>query len=242
MSAPATALGRHERIWPAVLLSGAIHAALVLLAVARAGPVLDLDQKPIAARLVKLGEARPPEWLPRRDVVPPPPAPAAPQAAAGPAAPAPPPAAAGKAPPAPGAARGATPGAGTSLSDVLSRVRKQVDEERWGSPEGDVMGEATEGDAGDRYLALVTRALHDAYELPPTLSEKDRLHLRAKVVLWVEPDGSVVRWKFESRSASPAFDDALERAVRRARLPPPPPEARELYRRTGVVVLFKAQP
>jgi colicin import membrane protein/protein TonB len=158
-----------------------------------------------------------------------------------PAAAAAPPAPGGKAPAAPGTA-GTAPGTGRSLSDVLSRVRKQVDEERWGSPEGDPMGLAIEGEAGDRYLALVDRALRDVYELPPTIPERDRLHLRAKVVLFVEPDGSIVRWKFESRSGSAAFDDALERAIRRARLPPPPPEARDLFRRTGVVVLFKAQP
>jgi colicin import membrane protein/protein TonB len=231
MAAPATALGRRERFWPAVLLSAAVHAALVLVAVARAGPVLDLEQKPIAARLVKLGEARPPEWLPRKDAVPPPPAPGAPAA---PASPSP----GGKAPAVPGAGRAAAPGKAPSLSDVLSRVRKEVDEERWGSPAGDPMGEAAEGEAGDRYLALVKETLHANFNAPATIPEQERLHLKAVVVLHVEHDGRIARHRFERRSGNPAFDDAVERAIRQTRLPPPPPEDRERYRTNGLGANF----
>ncbi|HSN90459.1 MAG TPA: energy transducer TonB [Anaeromyxobacteraceae bacterium] len=234
MQAPATALGRHDRIWPAVLLSAAVHAALIAVAASRGGPAIDLEQKPIVARLVRLGEARPPEWLPRKEAAPPPPAPAAPVA--------PPLAAAAPAPQAPGGkapgTAGTAPGAGRSLSDVLSRVRKQVEEERWGSPEGDPMGDASEGEAGDRYLALAKQALQANYNVPATISEKERLYLKAVVVLYVEPDGRIAGWRFEARSGNPAFDAALERAIRQTRLPPPPPEVRDRFRKSGFGVNF----
>ena len=42
-----------------------------------------------------------------------------------------------------------------------------------------------------------------------------------------------------TRSGNPVFDDALERAVRDTRLPPPPREPREPYRDLGLGVNFK---
>jgi hypothetical protein len=54
----------------------------------------------------------------------------------------------------------------------------------------------------------------------------------------VDPDGQVPRWTFESRSGNAAIDDALERASRQARLPPPPAELRDRYRTTGLGIHF----
>jgi colicin import membrane protein len=241
MTAPATALGRHDRLWPAVLLSAAVHAALVAAIVVRNVAIIDLEQKPIVAKLVRLGPKKPEEYLPRKEEPPPPPAPAAPAAppVESPSAAAPSPTAKGPAAkPAPGA-RSAPGATGTSsLANVLSRVRKQVDDTRWGDPQGDPNGVASEGTEGDRYLALVTAALQGNYHLPATISEKERLYLKATVVLYLEPDGRIARWQFASRSGNAAFDDALERAIRDTRLPPPPPESRERYRKVGIGVNF----
>jgi colicin import membrane protein len=242
MAMPATALGRRDRMWPAVLVSVAVHGAGIAWAVAAGGPAIDLEQKPIVARLVRLGEKRPKEYLPRKEEPPPEAAPApkvptAPEVAAAPVPTKPGPGP--KAPPAP-AAKPSPPGASgrNPLSNVLTRVRKQVDQDRWGDPDGDPMGEASDGEPGDRYLALAKQALEANYELPLTISEKERLYLKALVVLYVEPDGRIARWQFEARSGNPAFDDALERAIRQTRLPPPPPEVRERFRKSGVVVNF----
>src|SRR5512133_3332037 len=88
-----TALGRRDRLWPAALASAVVHAALIVWAIFRvqAAPI-DLEQKPIVAKLVRLGEKRPEQYLPRKEVAPPPPAPAAPAPVATPG-PAPAPAA-----------------------------------------------------------------------------------------------------------------------------------------------------
>ena len=67
----ATALGRPDRLWPAVLVSVAVHAGLMGWALARrAGPEIDLSQKPIVAKLVRLGEKRPESYLPRKEAAP----------------------------------------------------------------------------------------------------------------------------------------------------------------------------
>jgi colicin import membrane protein/protein TonB len=277
-AAPQSALlvGQRDRLWPMVAVSLVVHAALIALAAWHRPPaVLDLNQKPIVARLARYGELRPKHYMPRKEASPPPgppapvvsaptppPAPAPPPAPEPPkAAPAPAPAPkVAEAPPAPkpgampppkaepakaqptqavaqapAAARPAA-GGGGGLASALSRVQR--DQKVYGSPDGDPLGDAEEGE-GDAYLALVTRALQETYTLPATISDRERMHLRATVLLFIEPDGRVSRYEFESRSGNPTFDGALESAVRSARLPPPPAERRDRYRSQGLAVLYR---
>lgn len=253
MSIPvATALGRRDRMWPAVLASLMVHAGLIAWALARQqGPEIDLEQKPIVAKLVRLGEKRPEQWLPRKEQPPEPPA-AEPMPAVA-TAPAPAPAPPAPSAPVPGAKPAPTPpaprpparpgpttaGSSTSVSSMLSRVKQEVERERWGDPEGDPAGDASEAGEGDRYLALVKRALQENYRVPATISERDRMYLKGTVVLWIEPDGNIARWRIEKSSGNGAFDDALERTVRQTRLPPPPDAQRQLYRSTGLAIVFE---
>lgn len=277
---PQSALvGRHERLWPMIAVSVAAHALFIALAAWRQPPaILDLNQKPIVARLARYGELRPKQNLPRKEASPPPgpPGPPAPPVVAAPPTPPPAPAPPPKAAPAPApapVAKAATPPApakadsmpppkaapakpqpapkvaqerppGTSggasggggLASAMSRV--EHDQKIYGSPDGDPRGDAEDGE-GDAYLALVTRALQETYNLPATISDRERMHLRATVVLFIEPDGKISRYEFESRSGNPTFDGALEAAVRGARLPPPPAERRERYRSQGLAVLYR---
>jgi colicin import membrane protein len=243
----ASAAARHpDRIWPLVLVSLALHAVAVGAgAMARPGPTLDLEQKPIVAKLVRLGEKRPEQWLPRKEAEPPPPTAAAavpvpsetpspPRPAATPAPKAP------LAPPRPSAAAGSSRGSDT-LQRTLRRLGKEKAQERdvWGDPAGSPEGDASDGSEGDRYLGLVTQALQANYRLPATISEQDRLHLKATVVLTIQPDGRISALRFERASGNPSFDQALERAVRQTRLPPPPAELRRAYATTGLGVNFR---
>ncbi len=241
---------RRVRLWPVALLSLAAHAALIVLAALHhPAPLVDLEQKPIVAKLVRLGEKRPQQLLPRKEEAAPPPAPAVaavpvpaakpepapkpvPVVKALPAAPAP------KPKPAP---RVAASGHGDVLSSVLSRVKrdKALAEPTYGDPQGDPLGDSSEAGEGDQYLALVVRSLRESYVLPSTISERDRLHLKATVVLYLDADGHVLRYDFESRSGDGAFDAALERAIRAARIPPPPAEFRQKYRSQGLGVVYQ---
>ena len=236
-----SALVRRDRLWPAVIASVAVHLVLGGLAIHRRGPQVDSGQRPIVARLVRLGEARARELLPRKEA--PPPAEAGPEAApvpAPPAAPAPRPGPAAKAVPTPrptakpAAERGGAP-AGRRLSSVLSGMKQEL---AAGSPDGDPLGDSSEAE-GDQYLAQVVRALRRNYRVPSTVGEKERLYLQGTIILFIEPDGRVLRHEFVKRSGNPVFDDALERAVHDTRLPPPPADAREAYRRRGLQVDFK---
>ncbi len=239
----ASALARRERLWPAVTASAAAHALVVIWALLRAPPPpIDLEQRPIVAKLVRLGEKRPEEWLPRKEQ-PPQPAPA-PAPSAAPAVPSPAPAkpsapaddAKAKAPPAPAAP--SPGGRGATLASVLSKVQREVEESRWGSPDGDPMGDSETGSEGDRYLALVVRELQSHYNLSKTIPDRELVQLGATVVLRIDAAGRVLGHAFERRSGNPTYDAALERAIASARLPPPPPELRERFRTTGLGVNF----
>jgi colicin import membrane protein len=236
-----SAFVRRDRLWPAVVASVAVHLVLGGLAIQQRGPLIDTAQQPITARLVRLGEARPKELLPRKE-------PEAPAAEAGPeaapvAAPAPAPrpgpAARAVATPRPTASppaeRAGGPRSGRRLSSVLSGMKQEL---AAGSPDGDPLGDSSEA-VGDQYLAQVVRALRRNYRVPSTIGEKERLFLQGTIVLFIEPDGRVLRHEFVKRSGNPVFDEALERAVRDIRLPPPPDDAREAYRRRGLQVDFK---
>jgi colicin import membrane protein len=243
-------LVQRDRLLPVVLFSLAVHAGLFALALYyHPTPRLDLSQKPIVAKLVRLGEKRPKEWLPRKDEGAP--EAAAPQAAPVPAPPTPPaPASAPvakttKPAPAPPPGRAAPHPASGGRTDVLASVLSRVKRDQalsgpvYGDPNGDPYGDASEASAGDQYLALVERALRESYVLPSTLSERDRIHLQATVVLYLDQEGRVLRFAFEKPSGNGAFDAALERAVRAAHIPPPPAELRRRYRDEGLGVVYR---
>jgi colicin import membrane protein/protein TonB len=137
---------------------------------------------------------------------------------------------------APGPTERAGKAAGARLASVLSELKQEL---QAGRPDGAPDGDASEAGEGDQYLALVVRQLRQGYRLPATIGERERLFLTGTVVLYIEPDGRISRYELVKRSGNPAFDDALERDVRETRLPPPPPAMRDLYRRTGLEVLFK---
>ncbi|HZZ85702.1 MAG TPA: energy transducer TonB [Anaeromyxobacteraceae bacterium] len=136
--------------------------------------------------------------------------------------------------------------AGGNIGGVLDKMRRgliqqQPEEPAWGRPDGDPAGESDTGQEGDQYLGLVDQRLHEVYHLPSTISDRDRMHLAATVVLYIQPDGRILRYAFEQRSGNSSFDDALERAVRNARLPSPPPEQKRQYQTVGLAVTFRAR-
>ena len=237
-----SAMLRRDRLWPTVTASLAVHLALGGLALYRRGPAIDLGQEPITARLVRLGEPRPKELLPRKEQPPAPePGPEAAPVAAAPAPPAAKPGPAAKAvaataaTPRPVKERTAGATGGRRLGSVLAGMKQEL---AAGSPEGDPLGDSSEA-IGDQYLAQVVRALRQNYRVPSTIGEKERLFLKGTLILFIEPDGRVLRHEFVTRSGNPTFDEALERAVHDTRLPPPPADARDAYRRRGLQVDFK---
>ena len=56
---------------------------------------------------------------------------------------------------------------------------------------------------------------------------------------WIGPGGQILKHEFQKKSGNAFFDQALELAIQRTKLPPPPAEIAKSLRDTGVVLNFK---
>jgi colicin import membrane protein len=263
---PTLLVRRGQRLHWAVALSAALHVvgiggALVLTRQAASAPLLDRDREVIVAKLVRLGEERERHLLPRKEApTPPPPPPPQATAPPEPQRPAEPEPVAPKAviptkeapqtpppetkrPERPREAERSDPG--PDLDAAIRRVLGDPDTApddgpRYGSPDGHPDGDAAEASEGDRYLALVERALRDHYRLPNIISDRERMFLNATVVIYVAPDGRIMRREIERPSGNSHFDAALLRAVDAASpLPPPPRGWARRFERDGLGLNFR---
>jgi len=257
-----------RRGWPGLAVSVAAHVAMFggALLYAHWSPPRVKTERPIVAKLVRLGEQRSEKLLPRleAETAAPPPSKAspAPEPKAAPSASA-------KAP-APAPAKTAGPPPKTLVKPepkidakrerqeamaALDRQKRLMDaldrlgppptgptakkaEPKSGRRDGDARGNAESAEEGDRYLGLLDRALHETYVLPTTIGERERRTLQCTVFLRISRDGRVVEARVEQPSANPAFDRAIEGGLKKLRLPPPPKEFLSRYP-DGLEVLFK---
>lgn len=226
-----------------------VGAHLVVLAVALlagkflASPSIDLDAKPIRATLVRQGKPRDEKLLPAKEEA----AARAPTLATKREEP---PAPASMSPPTVAPARPTKPSAPSSKSlapppkatDSLAQAFATTG--RAPPPEGQANGDP-QGDAarqeGDRYFALLRRAIARNYDVSDTIPEQERSALSAEVVLWLARDGATLEVKLTKPSGNALFDRAVLAAVSRAAPFPPVPEnvSGELQH-AGVAFAFRA--
>jgi len=207
-------------------------------------------RKPVIARLVAQGKPRPKGALPRKET-PPPPAASAP---APPSAPALSPSTApsktaktmpGKAPP-----RKTQPSRQELMRRALANAAGAVDNsprprdelplsEREGLPEGSPQGTATDPQVGEKYFSEVHEAILANYVLPSVISERERLYLKASLLAFIGADGSLIKHSILKPSGNALFDQALEAALQKTKLPAPPAELQRSLRDEGVELNFK---
>ena len=239
-------------IAPGVMLAVGLHA-LVLAAAILLPPLFDRPpplRKPILAHLVALGKPRSKDLLPRK-LSPPPPAPAA-AASPAPVSPVAPPAPHSKpsmnSPPAvkPTAPAPRAPTRRELMDRALARAsghaeatHEAPDPDRAGQADGNPAGTAETAEAGERYFSEVHDAILANYVVPSVISERERLYLSATVVAYIRRDGSLLKHELQKKSGNHFFDEALELAIARTKLPPPPPELARALRDEGVALNFR---
>lgn len=246
-----SALVAHRtRMGRPVLWSLGAHVLLVLLgwgyATFLSGPKIDLNQKPIQARLVRKGTPRDAKLLPRIEEAPAPPQKVEAQPVDAPAPPAEKPAAVAipTDKPAPKTQK-AAPQAGVSDGDrrkrlfgAFSQAGKARDEEQAGAEDGSELGDASEAE-GDQYWALLQAQVRQNYDVSQTISDQERLRLRAQLLIRIGRAGEVLDTKLAKPSGNALFDSAVLLAVKRAQpFSPPPPHLRDALQRSGVVLEF----
>jgi colicin import membrane protein/protein TonB len=107
-----------------------------------------------------------------------------------------------------------------------------------GRADGDPAGDALRAEEGDRYLALVQKALRDGYVLPTTISAQELLRLSCEVFIRIAADGRISQARIQAPSGNAQFDRAIESALARLTLPPPPKGFLERYP-DGLAIRYK---
>jgi outer membrane biosynthesis protein TonB len=204
-------------------------------------------QKPIVAKLMPLGKPRDQKLLPRKES--PAPTAASPAPIVAPSLP-PSPTASKPAPslkpdaPAPKPLtrqqmmERALASAGKRASQE-PKSKEAPDPERAGSEKGSVSGTATSAEEGDEYFTAVHDAILENYIVPSVISERERMYLTATVLAYIGPQGQLLKHEFQKKSGNAVFDQALELAIQRTKLPPPPDGVARELRDSGVALNFK---
>ena len=222
---------------PGVALAVVLHGA-VLFGAIELPKLLDKPpplRKPIIAHLVALGKPRDPHLLPRKESPPP--------VATSSAAPMTLPSTKPSTAPAP---HRREPSRQELMQRALARAMGRAeprdeppDPERAGSASGSPEGTAATAEEGDAYFTAVHDAILENYVVPSVISERERLYLSASVLAYIGPDGRILKHEFQKKSGNGFFDQALELAIQKTTLPPPPPDLARVMRDTGVALNFR---
>jgi TonB family protein len=224
--------------WLALAGSAGVHLLLVL-ALVFGGWLKGLaaDEKTPAriTALLRKGEPRPKNWLPRK-----PPAAAAPEQ----------PKEVRPSKEAKPAEKKPEPGSRPTSRDLQKQMAQALaalareegskkKEPPEGSPDGVEEGDSLVAQAGNEYLTKVYKAVKAQYAVPKVIPPEERLLLRATVVITIDRGGNLKDFHFEKRSGNSLFDSAIEAAVRRASpFPPPPAELADRFASDGLGLEF----
>jgi TonB family protein len=236
LGAPPQPLGRF--LVPSAMVHAAVLGLVLGYGALTAHPRLDLDQKPIRARLVRQGTPRDEKLLPRVEELPAPPKAQAPPPAPAPAVlPTPtPPAAAAKAK-SPGERTGDERQKLLGAFDKFSKSKRPS--ELTGAADGDPAGDSAVAE-GERYDGQLIAQVKRFYDVSETIPDQERIRLVAQVLVFIEPSGQLARYRLVNSSGNDLFDGAVLAAVKRAApFAPPPSHLRAQLKKDGIVLQFR---
>ncbi len=225
---------------PSLLVHTVLFGLVLGYGALTARPMLDLDQKPIRATLVRQGTPRDEKLLPRIEELPPPPKEQAP-----PPVPAPVPAVVPA--PAPSVAPAKTKAPGEKTGDDRRKLLGAFDQfskskrptEASGAVDGDVSGDSAEAE-GERYYGQLSVQVKRFYDVSETIPDEERIRLVAQVALFIDPSGQLARYRLVKSSGNDLFDGAVLDAVKRAApFAPPPNHLRSALQKYGIVLQFR---
>ena len=228
---------RDDKLVLAIVASLAAHALVVIVAVVK----LNFGARPppavnaIQTRLVRLGQNKP-EWLPRKEEPPPPPK-EEPVAIA------------------PDAAKAVVldqkkvapkEDNHSKFDDLMKRLDKTAAKEDYkgkgdarGSKQGTV-SDFTMQTIGMQYATDIDGRIRPNWSVPTVIPEDLRAALTASVVVYIGPDGRVIKIEVSHRSGNQLFDDSLLKAIKLSSpLPAPPPELRQQVGHDGFEITFR---
>ncbi|MGI5862360.1 MAG: TonB C-terminal domain-containing protein, partial [Myxococcales bacterium] len=208
-----------------VLLHALLLVALIVVPSGSASAKIELDQKPVKARLLRLGTKRDPKLLPRKPSAAPPPPPKVVEIAG--AKPAPKPATTTPARTAASTAKQETkpdPKRRSALFNAFASAAASSDELS-GDPEGDPDGDSDTADEGERYFGLILAKARRNYGITKTISPHELVSLKVVVVLYIGERGELLRDpQIQKSSGNDQFDQDVILSLRKAAPFGPPPQ------------------
>ena len=224
---------RPSKVGPFFAFSVVFHVVAVAVVLTAswlfAPAVVDLDQKPIKASLVRLGKPRDEKLLPRKEEPPPEVKPEKVEV------PLPIPAPKAIAVPGPDPKK---PTAKQDLFKALNSASKQArPEELEGRADGDPNGDAAK-EEGERYFGIISAAVRRYYDVSNTIPEAERRTLKAEVAMKVSASGEASDVRLKKGSGNELFDEAVLSAVKKAAPFSPPPEHLKKILQAGVTLAF----
>ncbi len=130
------------------------------------------------------------------------------------------------------------------------RKRPTIFEKMVGNLDGDVMGQGSEQDPRDTYMARVSFELMKAFAVPTSIPPEQLKTLVVEVIITeVSPEGGIVGYKLKRKSPVQAFTLSAEATLKqfmaseggRKRLPPPPPDVLQFVNKRGFVAEFNGK-
>ncbi len=224
--------------WLTAILSLLVHAGIGAAAL-YAQPkrqTIDLNRA-IPVQLVKLGKKRDPKLLPRIYEPPPPPKDEGVALAKE-----------EKSQPTPKDERKKSK---DELSDAAKRMldsdrrldealRRVTPDDPEGDPSGSEFGTTTDTtNAAAGYVAEIGRALQSNYRLPEAIPASQRKFLKARVLLYIEPNGKIREFAFVEEHPNQLFMSALDSLLKTVQLPAPPAAEAKRFQNDGVEVVFR---
>lgn len=237
LQTPATGQRGAPLVVATVVASVALHVLLVGALVWISGveaAKIDLTQKPVRARLLRLG-TRDKKLLPVKPAAPAPPPPKAVEVPG--AKPAPKPAPKQPTRPAKQAAPKPDPGRRRALFDAFSQASARPDDQV-GDPDGDPDGDSDTAEEGERYFGLILAKSRRNYGITKTISPQELIRLKAVVVLYIGSTGELLKDpEIQKSSGNPQFDQDVILALRKAApFGPPPQQLAETLKTVGIAI------
>ena len=226
----------------AVFGSAFVHAGILgffILMTLLEPPKLDLAQKPVSAKLVRLGQKRDQSLLPRKDISVPPP----PQAANRPQPVAMNARDPNSAPNRPSANVAPKRNAEQTRRDLFKAfantgAKPKPDEPAIGEADGDPEGDSDTAEEGERYFGLILAKARRNYDVTKTIPPQELVRLKATVVLYINGTGELIKDpELQVSSGNEQFDqDVILSLKKAAPFGPPPPHLAEPLKTVGVAI------
>jgi outer membrane biosynthesis protein TonB len=225
----------------AVFGSALVHAGILgffILMTLLEPPKLDLAQKPVSAKLVRLGQKRDQALLPRKDISVPPP----PQAAARPQPVAMNTRDPNSAPTRPSMNAAPKRNAEQARRDLFrafdTTAAPKKEEPAVGEADGDPEGDSDTAEEGERYFGVILAKARRNYGVTKTIPPQELIRLKATVILYINSTGELIRDpELQVSSGNEQFDqDVILSLKKAAPFGPPPGHLAEPLKTVGVAI------